>query len=261
MREGEISILAGLTRNQASDSLNGLPGVIDIPVLGKWLGANHQERDRGDLMIALIPHIVRTPDFSPENLRGVFAGTDAQLRLMYNSREATGSAPVEPAAPAPVGAPPANAPSPAPAKPGAPAPGQARVTFNPATVSASANAPFTLNIQLENVADAASITPLRVSWDPALLRLNDIAPGDLMGRDGGRVTSVKDIRNDAGQASLMLTRAAGSSGVNGSGAAATLNFVALAPGVARVTVTEIGLKDTQNRAIEVSLGAIPVAIQ
>lgn len=261
MREGEISILAGLTRNQATDVVSGLPGVIDIPVLGKWLGSNRQERDRGDLMIALIPHIVRTPNFTSENLRGVFAGTDAQLRLMYNPREAAGSAPVELTPAAPAGAPPATEPKPAPATPGAPAGGQARVAFTPATVAATANSPFTLNVQLENVADAATVSPIRVSWDPALLRLNDIAPGELMARDGGRVTSVKDIRNDAGQASLILSRAAGSPGVNGTGAVATLTFVALAPGNARVTVTEVGLRDTQNRPTEVSLGAIPVAIQ
>ena len=230
MREGEVSILAGLTQRQNSDATNGIPGLVDIPILGKYFfGSNHTERDRGDLMIALVPHIVRTPDYTPENLRGVFAGTDAQLRLMYNPREATGSAPADTNAPAPLGAPPATQPKPAGTNPAAPAPGQARVTFNPGTVAANANSPFTLNVQLENATDAASITPLRVSWDPALLRLNDIAPGDLMARDGGRVTSVKDIRNDAGQASLTLNRAAGAAGVNGSGSVATLTFVALAP--------------------------------
>ena len=97
MREGEVSILAGLSQRQNSDATNGIPGLVDIPILGKYFfGSNHTERDRGDLMIALIPHIVRTPDYTPENLRGVFAGTDAQLRLMYNPREATGSAPVRP---------------------------------------------------------------------------------------------------------------------------------------------------------------------
>ncbi|MEI9813152.1 MAG: type II and III secretion system protein, partial [Acidobacteriota bacterium] len=101
MREGEVSILAGLTRNQNTDTSAGLPGLIDIPVLGKFFfGNNHTERDRGDLMIALIPHIVRTPDFTSENLRGVFAGNDQQLRLMYApANEQVGSVPAPPAAP------------------------------------------------------------------------------------------------------------------------------------------------------------------
>jgi hypothetical protein len=118
-----------------------------------------------------------------------------------------------------------------------------------------------VNVQVENATDASAVTPLRVSWDPALLRLNDIAPGELFSRDGGRVTSVKDIRNDSGQASLTISRAAGSAGINGSGAVAVLTFVALMPGSGRITVTEMGLMDTQNRAANVALSAVPVAVQ
>ena len=80
LREGEVNILAGLTRSQDTQSMNGIPGLVDIPVLGNiFFGNNHVEKDRGDLMIALVPHIVRTPDYSPENLRGVFAGADQQI--------------------------------------------------------------------------------------------------------------------------------------------------------------------------------------
>ncbi len=277
LREGEVNILAGLTRQQDTESVNGIPGLVDIPVLGKiFFGNSHVEKDRGDLMIALIPHIVRSPDYSPENLRGISAGVDQQLKLTYAPKPeadrpqplqsivspgtgvAVGApAPVQSAAPVPTapkpGLPPATAPPP-------PGPG-ARVTFNPGVIAVPANAPFTVNVQVENAANAASVTPLRVSWDPALLRLNDIAPGEFLSRDGGRVTSVKDIRNDSGQATLTVSRAAGSAGVNGSGSVATLTFVALAPGSGRVTVTEMGLMDTQNRATTVALSAVPVAIQ
>jgi len=270
LREGEVNILAGLTRQQDSNSGSGIPGLYDIPVLGKiFFGSNTVSKDRGDLMIALVPHIVRTPDYSPENLRGIAAGVDQQLRLSYapkmeEAKSATGSAPAA-GAPAP-GNPPATAPAPAAVNPGLPAaaapqgPG-ARVTFNPGVIAVPANAPFTVNVQVENATDASSVTPLRVSWDPAILRLNDIAPGELLSRDGGRVTSVKDIRNDAGQATLTISRAAGSAGVNGTGAVATLTFVALAPGSGRISVTELGLMDTQNRASNVSLNAVPVAVQ
>ncbi|MEO5926534.1 MAG: cohesin domain-containing protein [Bryobacteraceae bacterium] len=267
LREGEVNILAGLTREQNSTSMNGIPGLVDIPVLGKiFFGNNHTEKDRGDLMIAIIPHIVRTPDYSPENLRGISAGVDQQLKLTYAAKAEQPSSLVVGSGPTPI-APTANPPATAP-KPGLPpataptpaGPG-ARVTFNPGVISVPSNAPFTVNVQVENATDASSVSPLRISWDPAVLRLNDIAPGELLSRDGGRVTSVKDIRNDAGQASLTISRAAGSAGVNGSGAIATLTFVALAPGSGRINVTEMGLMDTQNRASNVALSAVPVAVQ
>ncbi len=34
-------------------------------------------------MIALVPHIVRTPDYSAENLRGIYAGTDQVVKINY----------------------------------------------------------------------------------------------------------------------------------------------------------------------------------
>jgi general secretion pathway protein D len=266
LKEGEINILAGLQQQQDSRSINGIPGLVNLPVLGKWLfGSEHIERDRGELMIALVPHIIRTPNYSPENLRGIFAGYDQQLDLRYRPEEPPeGSAP-EPAKPA--APPPATVPQAAPAKPegaaAAPAPpaSQARITFLPGVVTVARNAPFTVNVNLEGASDLLSIMPLRVTWDPALLRLNDIAPAELLTRDGGRVTSVKDIRNDMGQATLSVSRPAGSPGISGSGTVATLTFVATGPGSGAVTVAELGLTNTRNQQQSVTLGAVPVAVQ
>jgi hypothetical protein len=135
------------------------------------------------------------------------------------------------------------------------------VSFTPGSVTASPNGPFTLNLQLEGANDALAVSPLRVKWDPALLRLNDIAPGDFLSRNNGRLTSVKDIRNDAGEATLTMSRAAGSSGVSGSGAVAVMNFVAIGKGTATVSVTDMALKNSQDQPTTVTLGGVQVAIQ
>ena len=75
-----------------------------------------------------------------------------------------------------------------------------RVAFTPGSVSVGPNTPFTVNVELNGAADASSVSPLRVKWDPAVLRLTDITPGDLLSRNGGAVSSIKDVRNDAGEA-------------------------------------------------------------
>jgi hypothetical protein len=290
LREGEINILAGLDATQDSTAVNGIPGLVNIPVLGKILfGSDHTEKDHQQLMIALQPHIVRTPDYTPANLRGVFSGPDQSLHLMYAPREDEGSAPASPAppsdAPKPgatagpaVGAP-APTPPQTPAAPGlipgvpgglppagppvapppAPAAG-ARLVFLPGNVSVGPNTPFTVNVELNGAADASSISPLRIKWDPAVLRLTDISPGDLLSRSGGAVSSVKDVRNEAGEATLNVTRAGGA-GVSGSGPVAVLNFVAVARGTGSVTVTEMGLKNSQSQPVPVVLGFVSVAVQ
>ena len=77
----------------------------------------------------------------------------------------------------------------------------ARVSFSPSTVQAADGATVKVNVQVENGASMNSVAPLRIKYDPALLRLEDIAPGDIFSRGGGGATSTKDIRNDAGEAS------------------------------------------------------------
>jgi len=279
LREGEINILSGLDATQDSSTVNGIPGLVNIPILGKiFFGSDHTEKDVQQLMIALQPHIVRTPDYTPENLRGVSSGPDQSLRLTYAPRDNDGSAPAIPAPGAPAAVPPAPNPGaagvqtiplpvlpPTPGAPGTP-PGflplgaATRVGFTPGSVSVGPNTPFTVNVELNGAADATAVTPLRVKWDPAVLRLTDIAPGDLLSRNGGAVSSIKDVRNDAGEATINVTRTTGA-GISGSGPVAVLNFVAVAPGKGSVTVTEMGLKNSQSQAVPVALGSVSVAVQ
>ena len=125
LREGEVSILGGLNQTQDTASSNGIPGLVNIPILGRILfGNDHTEKVRSDLMIALVPHIVRTPDYTAENLRGIYVGTDQVVKINYATKAgdsgaaAPGSTPSAPAAnPAPA----APKPAPAPAAPAAPA--------------------------------------------------------------------------------------------------------------------------------------------
>ena len=42
---------------------------------------------------------------------------------------------------------------------------------------------------------------------------------------------------------------------------AILNFVAVAPGRGSVTVTEMGLKNSQSQTVPVALGSVSVAVQ
>jgi general secretion pathway protein D len=250
LREGEVNILAGLTRQQESDLTTGIPGLTDIPVLGKFFfGDNRKEQDRGEMMIALVPHIVRSPDYTSENVRGVLSGTDAVLKLNVGKPEDLGTPAAPNAAP---GTPQAAAAKPAEGT---------RIAFDPNPITANANAPFNVNIVVENATDTTAAAPLRITWNPQLMRLNSMSAGDLLSRGGGQVSSVPEILNNQGTATLTLTRPAGSTGVNGTGTLATLTFVALAPGSDRITVTELGLRNSQNVVVPVAGGNVPVTIR
>jgi general secretion pathway protein D len=255
LREGEVNILGGLSSMSDASTLNGLPGLTDIPVLGKFLfGNSTNNKSSSELLIALIPHIVRTPDYTEENLRGVYAGNDQTIKLNYAPRPDGPAAlpvPVQPAGPKPT----------APQAPPPPPAGQARILFSPATIQASVSSPVTVSVQVDNATDLAALSPIRIKFDPAQLRLNDISPGDLFLRDGGRVSSVKDIRNDTGEATLTVSRLPGTGGVSGSGAVATLSFVAVGKGSSSISVTESDLKNSLEQPIAVTPGELAVTVQ
>ena len=119
----------------------------------------------------------------------------------------------------------------------------------------------TVNVQLQNAGDLFSASPIRIKFDPAILRLDEMAPGDLFTRDGGKVTSQKDIRNDTGDATLTVSRLPGSAGVSGTGAIATLKFVAVGKGTTKVSVIDLGLKNSQQQAIVATPGELTVQVQ
>jgi general secretion pathway protein D len=287
LREGEVTILGGLSQLSDSKTVNGIPGLVDIPVLGNVIfGGLSTDKSKSELLIALIPHIVRTPGYTEENMRGIYVGNDATVKLI-RAPEPENPPPAPPANPegtkpqapqpgAPSGATGAAGAtvvvpvSPAPSPPGSPPPppssppgtgGEARIRFNPPTIQASTGATVQVTIQVENVKDLLSAAPLKIKYDPAQLRLNDMGPGELMTRDGTRVTAVKDIRNDNGEASLTLARPPGSGGVSGSGALAVLNFVAVGKGTSKVTVVDSTLKSALGQTVNVALGEALVRVQ
>jgi general secretion pathway protein D len=84
MRAGEVSILAGLTNQQDTKTTTGIPGLSGIPILRRLFTGESVDRQRGELMIAIIPHIVRAPEVTPENARSVSVGTAATTKLTYD---------------------------------------------------------------------------------------------------------------------------------------------------------------------------------
>ncbi len=121
LREGEVNLIGGIIQQTDSKSTTGIPGLASIPLLGRLFSGESIEKDRTELVIALIPHIVRGQEVSGSNLRGIAAGNATQIKVSYAPRvvapatpaapaAATTPAPVPPVSAPPVSAPPATAP-------------------------------------------------------------------------------------------------------------------------------------------------------
>ena len=145
LREGEVSLIGGLLSTQDNKTKTGVPGLANIPILGKLFSANSVDRERDEIMIALIPHVVRRPDITPENVRGIDTGPTQTVTLRHSAAPVQDNFPPPPADnPAPAAAPAGDS---AVAKPATqpvavPVPVIAPSAAPPAPVAAPARAPI-----------------------------------------------------------------------------------------------------------------------
>jgi len=116
LHEGEVNLIGGLLSTQDNKTKTGVPGLSSIPILGKLFSGDSVDRERDEIMIAMIPHVVRRPDITPENSRGVASGPQqtVTLRRAPMAVDETVQPPAENPAPAPVAAAAQPVPVPAP---------------------------------------------------------------------------------------------------------------------------------------------------
>ncbi len=76
LRDGETSVLAGLIREEERTTMSGIPGLSDIPLIGRLFAHNTSERKESDIIITLTPHIVRVLDLTEVDLRPFRVGRD-----------------------------------------------------------------------------------------------------------------------------------------------------------------------------------------
>ena len=295
MREGEVGLLGGLINTEDDKTVTGIPGLASIPLLGNLFKGSSVNHNRDELMIVVIPHVIRQPEITAENLRTIAVGTQNIVHLNRAPRPQESPAAQAPAVaevqppPPPSPAPPATAPAannplavpratglpPATAPPLAPgaeppptggAPqaefnGPARVYFKPGHVDAAAGGTFTVAVALDNGLDVAS-APMVFEFDPKLLHLNNITLGGLLSSTGQTPVFNKNIQNDHGAASVTLNVIPNNPGVTAaSGTLVTLNFQAVAAGSGTVTIQSMAVKNSRGSVIHTGSPQLTVTVK
>jgi len=114
LRDGETQVLAGLITTEDRQSAAKVPGLGDLPVLGRLFGSNSTQLNRTELVLLITPRLLRTLALPEARVAEFPAGTET----------ATGAAPLTSSAPPAVG-------------PGAPRPGAAAPGIAPLTPQAA----------------------------------------------------------------------------------------------------------------------------
>jgi general secretion pathway protein D len=110
LKDGETNMLAGLIRDDERRTLNGVPGLSDIPVIGRLFAHNKKEMQETDIILTVTPHIVRVLNLDEEDLRPFRVGRDVGAPLLEvplpievpKPTEQPAPAPTQPTSPQPV---------------------------------------------------------------------------------------------------------------------------------------------------------------
>jgi len=265
LKDGENQVLAGLINDEDRRSANKVPGLGEVPVVGRLFGSQSDDASKTEIVLSITPRIIRNVRRPDAALTEFESGTENS----FGARPAAagpgpgGSA----AAPVPAAAT-GSAPTPAVApQPTQPQTGTPTVSTTPASSNTIANSNVTpapsgaaalrwqgpaevrvgdiFAVQLLMQSDQPVVSvPLAVGFDPRMLQVTSVSEGDFL-RQSGAQTSFASRVDPSGQVLVTGTRS-GDTGATALGVFATINFratAAISPEarVQLLTVAPVGL--------------------
>ena len=284
LKEGEVNVLGGIFENQDTKSVEGIPGLAQLPFLKYLFSDQRTQRTENEIVFVLIPRIVRGQDLSDLNRRAIDVGTANTIDIRRVSPK-----PVNPVTPAPqspvqiqqqqpTANPPVQAPNtatpqpqastqpgaqtqasaapPANATSGAPA----QLRFEPGMAQPNAGSTFNMQLVVSNVNDLYS-APMQINYDPNTLQVTSVSAGDFLSRDGQPVALVHREDPNAGLITFTATRPPGTGGVSGSGVLLTVTFLAKSPGQSSVVVSRPGGQSSTRAPITMSSANATVTVK
>jgi general secretion pathway protein D len=240
-RDNQTQLLGGLITRDDRTTASRVPGVGDLPVLGRLFSSQLDNGQRTELVLAITPRIVRNIRHPDASETEVWVGTENQPKL-----RPVGGLRVSTASQADAPAPRVNSASPAGTSVAAAAPSVAepKVVEPPPWPPPSFKLSGPLESQVEGVFEVKlaidSRRPLRglpveLSYPPDKLQLVEVIEGDFFRKDGAATSITKGSEAD-GRLRVGIMRTP-PSGATGQGDVITLRFKATTAGSAAIAVT------------------------
>ena len=74
LQEGEWAVIAGLVQTLDTDTRTGIPGLMQLPWIGRFFAQNTVEKDHSEVLVVLKPHVTALPGFESVP-RSIWVGT------------------------------------------------------------------------------------------------------------------------------------------------------------------------------------------
>jgi general secretion pathway protein D len=238
LKDGETQVLAGLIQDSDTRNAAGIPGLSQIPVVGRLFGSHNSDREKSEIVLSITPHIIRTQSRAASDSTEFWYGTETRSRStpFGGGGGFDSSSPAASAGPGEVGgaglptvgprpsvsqpiAPAAPAPAAPPAAPPGPAPHPTVTVDGPGEIAVGQEFDVTVR-----VATDIGISRLRgqVRFDSSALQLMSATAGDVVPSSAGSPTV------DAKSGGAQMDVVASDDPIQGEGSLMLLRFKALA---------------------------------
>jgi len=221
--EGETQIISGLFRDEERRAVRGIPGLKDLPGIGRLFGAEEAAIEQTDVLIALTPFILRSIPLGAEDDEPLWVEA-APLTPGVGGGEAAPTAEGE---------------------------GRSAVILSPSRIEVRPGAEFQMSVDVRPAGDVG-IMSATLRFNPKILSLKEIAEGAVLKEVGDNVPLSKNVDNEAGSCTVGFTSPYLKKGLNEPGTLAVLKFESKAAGESEISIESVSL---------ISPSGVPLPVQ
>jgi general secretion pathway protein D len=258
LKDGETQVLAGLINDQDRRDSRKIPGLGNLPVLGRLFGSTADDNQKTEIVLSITPHLIRNIERAEMRYSEFSSGTEDSPRIRPDGlnvpaapsplialKGASSPSAVPVAADAPTmttGVPAAAAiPVAVPTSPDAGAQSGAQLKWEGAQ-QLKVGDTFTLQLEMQSGQPVTSL-PLAITYDDTILQPSGVTEGNFLKQGGAQTSFTSKI--DAGGQILITGTRNDKGGATGSGNFASINFRSLAPAnssaIQLLTVAPVGV--------------------
>jgi general secretion pathway protein D len=269
LKDGETQVLAGLLRAYSNNGgSNKIPGLGDIPLLGRLFGMQTDKWENREIVLAVTPHIIRNNQANEADLLEMWSGTESNVKFGVSNLKVAGTAGVLGQGATGAGSPAVPPPAARPGLPGMIIPAApTRATAPPVVTAPAALAAGPLAVTLAGPQQAkigdklnviisaqpgASVhaVTFAVRYDVEFLKAVAVTEGDLMRKANLKSTFNGQIDEAGGSVAVDLNAEGGAAG--GGGIASIQFEVVGGRGATAVSVPTISATGANSAELPVS---------
>jgi len=254
LRDGETNLIAGLLRDEERKTLKGIPGLKDLPVLGRLFGAEDTSTEQTDVILMITPYIVRSVSVGGDDVKPLWVDVDEPVAapggagvleadILDRELDMRGAERAMQAM-----------------RPQGPRGGANQVSLSPVNFELRAKMEFRISVNISTEQEIGNMSMV-INFDPRIMNLKDVAEGGITRQSGERAPFLKNIDNGSGVCTLGFSSPTPGKGIKGGGSFATLLFESKEPGEGIISVSNVMATSANGTSITLSTGQSRIVVR